>query len=394
MNSKKFKIARVATVPSAFLGLTKNFEDYINSGYELDLICSEDEFTKVLRDQFGFNIIHCEIPRNISVFKDIVAVFKLARIFLKNDYDIVHSNTPKAGLISALAGILSFQNIRLHTFTGQRWVTTSNPLRFVLKFLDKLVISLNTRCYADSPTQIQFLVSENVAKKGQIHCLGHGSIGGIDPNRFNTIDKDKNYLTLRKQLNIAENAICCLFVGRIVTDKGINELIRAFNMITQVPNFHLIIVGSEQNESDCVHPETKLEIEKNSRIHSLGFQSDVAFYMKSCDYICLPSYREGFGSVIIEAAACGIAAIGTDIPGLQDAIVHNETGILIPQKNVTALKNALLRMSTDHELRKTLGAKAFERALNQFNHKRISDLQTADYNSLLNRPQLKYMSLT
>lgn len=383
MNPKKIKIARIATVPEAFVSLTKSFEDYVELGYEVDLICSEGEFSKVLSEKYKLNVIHCEIPRNISLLKDVISVFKLARLLLKNNYDIVHSNTPKAGLLSALAGIITFQKNRLHTFTGQRWVTISNPLRFFLKCLDKIVITLNTRCYADSPTQIQFLINEKVAQQGQIICLGDGSLGGIDPLKFNLIDKKQNAINLRNNLKIAADSVCCLYVGRVVKDKGIAELIEAFKTIETKKNIHLIIVGPEKNEIDTVDALTKIEIEENSRIHSLGFQDDVAFFMKGCDFICLPSYREGFGSVVIEAAACGSTAIGTDIPGLQDAIIHNETGLLVAKQNATELKDAIVKLSTDVELRKKLEWSAYKRAISHFNHKRISDLQTDDYDRLM-----------
>lgn len=383
MRPKKIKIARIATVAEAFVGIIKNVQDYIDAGYEVDLICSNGSYVDFLKNQHNLNIIICEIPRNISILKDITSVFKLTQIFLKNNYDIVHSNTPKAGLISALAGFLSLRKVRLHTFTGQRWATIKNPLKAILKLIDKLILTLNTLCYADSPSQIQFLIDENVSRKNKIQCLGQGSFGGLDINKFNPNDREKNRIEISQRLNIPLDAVWALYVGRIVRDKGIDELIEAFKKITLTENFYLILVGPFEDHLDPLKIETKSEIQRHPKIHALGFQNDSAYFMKACDFLCLPSYREGFGSVIIEAAACGITAIGTDIPGIRDAIIHNQTGLLVELKNISSLEMALSELIKNIQLRQNLSLSAYNRTVKNFDHQQLSDLQMNDYRRLM-----------
>lgn len=379
---RRLKVARIASVPEAFLSVTKNFENFKDLGFDVDLICSNSEYGQTLRNEFGFNVITCKISRSISVWNDLISIYKLTLLFLKNDYDIVHSNTPKAGFITCLAGILSFRKVRLHTFTGQRWITLENPLKTIMKWLDKVIIRLNTCCYADSNSQIQLLIEENVAKKNQIICLGNGSFGGIDINKFNKEHREQHRQEISAQYNIPENELWCLYVGRIVNDKGINELVRAYLEVSQKHRFHLVLAGFFEDGLDPIDPHIKAEILNNPCIHFVGFQKDIARFMRSADFLCLPSYREGFGSVIIESAACGLPSIGTDISGVRDAIVNNQTGLLVPVKDVPALATAMTQLVTHTAQRVLFGQNAYQRARQDFDCLLISKLQAAEYRRL------------
>lgn len=380
--NKPIKIARIATISESLTSILKCISECQKAGFEVDIICSKSTFGDYLKNQLGFNVIYCEIPREISILRDLKALAQLFWIFITNRYDIVHSNTPKAGLVSALASFFSFRKVRLHTFTGQRWATLMPPLRTVLKIIDRVIIFLNTKCYADSRTQIDFLVQEKVAGQGKIDCLGEGSFGGIDLEKFSSNMRDKARQEISAKYNVPENLTWVLYVGRIVKDKGIEELIEAHQSIIKKTPYHLLLVGPFE-EGDPVSDNTKQIILSDKFIHHLGFQNDPAYFMKAADFLCLPSYREGFGTVVLEAAACGIPSVGTDIPGLRDAIVANETGLLIPPKNSDKLAQAILTFINDKSYREALGVKAHRRTENKFSHELYSKLQIADYNKLL-----------
>lgn len=376
------KIARVATIPESLTSIISSIRDCQKAGFEVDIICSRSTYGEFLRNELGLNVIYCEIPREISLIRDFKALVLLFWIFVKNRYDIVHSNTPKAGLVCALAGFFSFRKVRLHTFTGQRWATLQPPLRNVLKLIDRLIILLNTKCYADSKSQIDFLVKENIASYDKIECLGDGSFGGVDLEKFSNSNRAQCREEISLKYNIPNELVWVVYVGRIVKDKGIEELIEAHRMVVKNTPYHLVLVGPFE-EGDPVSSETKQIILSDAFIHHLGFQNDPAYFMKAADFLCLPSYREGFGTVVLEAAACGITSIGTDISGLRDAIIDNETGILIPSKNSDMLADAMSDLINDIPYRNFLATNALRRAREKFGHELLSQLQIAEYSKLL-----------
>ncbi|MBK9322822.1 MAG: glycosyltransferase family 4 protein [Bdellovibrionaceae bacterium] len=338
-----------------------------------------------MQNEFGFNVIYCDIPREVSLLRDLKSLFRLAKIFRRNGYDIVHSHTPKAGLITALAAVLALRRVRLHTFTGQRWVTITGPLRRLLKFLDKIIVKLNTCCYADSPSQVEFLIQEKIAGSNEIKCLGVGSFGGVDSRICPTEDRDYLRAEISRTHGIPNDGVWMLFVGRVVRDKGVNELVKAHEIALAKKQHRLIFVGPFEEKLDPIDLETKNAIVNDKSIHYLGFQKNPAYFMAAADFLCLPSYREGFGSVVIEAAACGIPTIGADIPGLRDAIVNSETGVLVPCKDAQKLADAISALVSDEKLRVRMGAAARKRACEQFEYRVLSQLQIEEYLTLLNQ---------
>lgn len=383
--NKIFKIARVATVPEAFVSIVNNLLDYKAHGFEVDLICSYSAYGDYLRDKFGFNVIYCDIPREISLLRDLKSLFHLAKIFGQNRYDIVHSHTPKAGLVTALAAVFALRRVRLHTFTGQRWVTITGPLRRLLKVLDKIIVKFNTFCYADSPSQVEFLIQEKITGPNDIKCLGMGSFGGVDSRICPTEDRDYLRAEISRTHGIPNDGVWMLFVGRVVKDKGVNELVKAHEIALAKKHHRLIFVGPFEENLDPIDLEAKKVIFNSKHIHYLGFQKNPAYFMAAADFLCLPSYREGFGSVVIEAAVCGVPTIGTDIPGLRDAIVNNETGVLVPCKDGQKLADAISTLVSDEKMRVRIGAAARKRACEQFEYRVLSQLQIDEYLKFLNQ---------
>ena len=276
---------------------------------------------------------------------------------------------PKTGMLAMLAAWVARVPIRIHTFTGQVWVTEHSAKRRVLKWFDKLIGSFAICALADSPSQRDFLVIEGVLPSGKAKVIGAGSICGVDPLRFHPDMKSR--LVTRLDLGIAQNAKVILFVGRLNRDKGMLDLANAFDVIAkQYQDVVLVLVGAEEDV-----PFSNIQNICNAereQLRYINFTAKPELYMAATDIFCLPSYREGFGMTIIEAAACGVPTVASRIYGITDAVVDGKTGLLFPVGNVTALIQALLKLIEENELRQQMGEAASERALELFSSAKIT----------------------
>ena len=383
MKLKKTKIAIVTSIPFFLVTNLKQQIKYLHStGMDITLISSEGPQLSQLELGDRLNHIVVGIEREPAPIRDLVALFHLVTIFRKHRFKIVHSTTPKAGLLAAIAGKISGIKIRLHTFTGQRWVTMRGMSKQIVKNSDAIVATLNTRCYADSKSQMEFLISEKVISANKISVLGKGSLAGVDTKHFrrDCIDNNQKEL-LRNSLGLETNSVVLIFIGRITRDKGIVELLEAFGVLRdQGIAVELILVGPmESGEDEAVQKA----IEPRGGLHMLGYRDDPESYMAISDILCLPSYREGFGTVVIEAAAMGMPTLGTHIPGLVDAVVDGETGLLVPHANSHELKKGLSRLVQDQNLRARLGEAARLRCLREYDTNIVNALLVADYTRLI-----------
>lgn len=378
------KIARVVTVPEAFVHFKPFLKLVKQKPAQISLVSSPGSYEKVLQQELQLGLTPIEIKREIKPIKDFQSLISLIQFFRKNKFDIIHSSTPKAGLLSALAGMFVPNSIRLHTFTGQRWANMKGPMRKLLMLLDKLVIKLNTQCYADSPSQILFLIKEGVAKEGELKCLLKGSYGGVDCDRFNN-DKYPNSKTeLLGELKLGTDSVLILYVGQLSHDKGVDELVAAFKMAQkEQENVKLVLIGVHREGIDLLKDETLVEIKSNSSIFSLGYKAQPEKYFSGADIFCLPSHREGFGTVVLEAAACELPTIGTNITGLMDAIVDAETGILVERENVNSLCAAIIGLAKSPQKRKMLGLNAKKRVRRDFDAKLLAEAQWKEYEKLI-----------
>lgn len=378
------KIARVTTVPEAFVHLKSTFEFLLSKGEKLTLISSAGSYADVIQNEVGLKVTPIEIKRDISPFSDLKSLVSLIIFFKKNKFDIIHSSTPKAGLLVALAGLFSPGSIRLHTFTGQRWASMSGLMKLIFKLIDKLIIRLNNQCYADSLSQISFLISQDVAKPNELRCLHKGSYGGINCKKFNNDLFVNARDDLLKELNLADDVTILLFVGQICHDKGVNELVLATREAQKINNkIVLVLIGTYREGVDELNAATLHEINKGIGIYSLGYKIQTEKYFSAADIFCLPSHREGFGTVILEAAACGLPSIGTRIPGLVDSIIDGETGVLVELNNISELSSAILNLTHDERLRKNLGLSAKKRAQKDFNSELIAEKQWQEYRQII-----------
>ena len=382
---QKKRIARVSTVPFfVFTQLRGQLEALADSGAEVNIVTSGDQFSEQLTLIQGCTCKLLPIAREIRPFSDLKTLIRLWWLFRKERYHIVHSTTPKAGLLCAIAGKLAGVPVRMHTFTGQTWTTMHGIKKKILQWSDKLVIHWNTCCYTDSFAQRDFLLTQNIAEVNRLQVLGSGSLAGVDIRRFT----QENYPLTKKQeikssLGLDAKTKVLLFIGRITQEKGIFELLDALRLILeQGYNCTLLVVGyfDQRNEKEI---RQRAEECAPGKVVFTGFQPKPEQFIAVSDILCLPSYREGFGTVVLEAAAMGIPTVGSDIYGLQDAIIHNETGLLVESKNSTLLAQSLMRLLADDKLRCRLGHQAQKRVLHQFDSQRCHELLIAEYERLL-----------
>jgi glycosyltransferase involved in cell wall biosynthesis len=326
----------------------------------------------------GVSVHSIEIHRQISLLADAKALIQLYLYFRANQFDVVHSVTSKAGLLCALASILAGVPIRMHTFAGQPWADLYGLVRWVAKASDWIIVKLNTQSYADSSSQRDFLVFEGIAKKNQINVLGLGSIAGVDLQRFNL--KNFQKFELRKNLGISADAIVIVFIGRLTHEKGIAELVLAFKTLIEhkIQDLHLILVGPDEIKAALPLLITQYICEC-SNIHKIGYDQCPEMYLARSDIFCLPSYREGFGGVVIEAASMGLPTVATKVIGLVDAVVENETGLLVSKKNVNELTKALHLLIVDPNLRNRLASAANKRAIECFGSSFVNGLMIKEY---------------
>jgi glycosyltransferase involved in cell wall biosynthesis len=277
----------------------------------------------------------------------------------------------KSGLFAMIAAKMAGVPLRFHTFTGQRWVTKKGAFRALLKFMDRRIAANATHVFTDSLSQRSFMHMNHICDKSRVTVLGDGSITGVDIKRFIPNATRRN--EIRARCNIGADDIVFIFVGRLSKDKGLVDLMQAFESLKQtMSNIHLIIVGPDEEG-------LKVELEKCSErlpgaIHILGGTDTPEHYMAASDVLCLPSYREGFGNVVIEAAAVGIPAIASRIYGITDAVEDNITGLLHSAGSVQEIAHAMSIIATDNSLRLKMGLSARERALTKFPLERLTTL--------------------
>jgi glycosyltransferase involved in cell wall biosynthesis len=375
------KICIVATIPFALNVFMKPHIAMLAKQYKITLITNGVELDVKAMLNENVRFVNIKLIRKISLWRDFIVLIQLCIMFRKERFDVVHSLTPKAGLLCMVAACVAGVPNRIHTFTGQVWVVKKSISRLLLKVLDKLIAICATHLLTDSFTQRQFLINEHIVKENKIQILANGSVCGVNVQRFKP-DIAK-YQQMRNVLGIPKNAIVYLYLGRLNKEKGIQDLAFAFKSIANKHPFaHLLVVGPDEGGMDLM---LRLILDEcSSQFHRVGYTSKPENYMACSDVLCLPSYREGFGSVIIEAAAAGIPSVASNIYGLIDAVEDGETGILHQPKNIEEISQALLKFMNEKELHEKMAKQAINRAHNLFAEDMVVDAMRIFYQKVLN----------
>lgn len=333
----KYKIIRACTVPQS-LGFVKGMLSELQEKYEIVLLSSSGPEWKEIHQLYpNVKCIELNMERHISLVKDIKSLWQMWRTFHKEKPRMVHSLTPKAGLLCMAAAWMAGVPVRIHTFTGLLFPTTIGLKRKILMATDWLTCACATHIIPEGEGVKNDLLNNGITKK-PIKVLGYGSCRGIDLKRFDKIPE-----VIERAAQLRKDGICTFItVGRLVGDKGINELVEAFVKLNKENNdTRLILVGCYEDNLDPLKIETHNLIEKCDAIEYVGQQSDVRPWFVASDVAVLASYREGFPNVVIEAGAMGLPQIVTDINGAREIIIEGENGIIVPSQNVGALYNAM-----------------------------------------------------
>jgi glycosyltransferase involved in cell wall biosynthesis len=339
----------------------------LSERYDIHIIANMPERRAIPGLEEFVKVIPVAIERDVSPLKDLSALIRLISIFRRFKFDAVQSVTPKAGLLAMIAAFVCRVPVRTHIFTGQVWATRQGLQRRLFKSLDWLIASLAKHVLVDSYSQKQFLIDEGVVTASKAEVLAEGSISGVNTMRFKPDLSAR--MQIRGEFSFQDDDVVILYVGRLTRDKGVTDLIQAFTRINE-HHVHLLMVGPDEGRVKAKLLD--MAVGCLERVHFVGYTDKPEQYMAAADIFCLPSYREGFGSVIIEAAAVGIPAIGSRIYGLTDAIENNVSGLLFEVCNVSDLAEKIRRLVNDTELRMELGRRARLRAESRFSSDRLT----------------------
>ena len=378
------KIIRTSTIPTSLNifcnGLLKELQDQY--GYEIVAISSSGPALNEIKEREGVKTIAVEMQRHISPIKDFKSLLCLIKAFRREKPTMVHSITPKAGLLSMMAAWVTRVPVRLHTFTGLVFPTATGFKQKILIFTDRLTCSCATHLVPEGEGVKNDLINYKITKK-PLKVLGHGNVRGIDLEYYNPAlpevqteaDKihDKNVFTF-------------VFIGRLVRDKGINELVKAFSQLNiTYPDTRLLLVGPYEENLDPLSAETLAEIKNNKAIKSVGCQTDVRPWLAASDIFVFPSYREGFPNVVIEAGAMSLPSIVTDINGSREIIINGINGIIIPPREVEALQDAMERLLTNSELTLEMSSNARPLIESRYEQRYVRQCLKDYYNELLKK---------
>lgn len=362
------KICFVVSEPMTAKAFLLDHMQALRKHYEVTLVANFDD--EQLATPFPGVTVMKRIPiqRNIRLITDLYALLLLYMFFRKAGFCAVHSVTPKAGLIAMVAARMAGVEHRFHTFTGQVWVGKSGLFRWLLIRLDRLIFLCATHVLVDSPSQRDFLVQQRVITRAGSGVLGEGSICGVNLQRFWPDPSARE--ALRNELGVPCDAFVFLFLGRVNRDKGVSELVQAFARIaSRWDSAYLLVVGPEEDGVLAANGPVLESL--GSRYVRKGFTSQPEVYMAAADVFCLPSYREGFGSVILEAASAGIPSIGSRIYGITDAIEDGKTGLLHRARDVDDLAEKMELLLKDRSRCRQFGEDARRRATERFGMDRV-----------------------
>lgn len=352
----KPKIIRVTTVPQSLNIFCKGMLKELSEKYEVIGISSPGKDLDEVAEREGVRVIAVPMDRHISIWNDCKSLWKMWRVFHKEKPTMVHSMTPKAGMICMVAAWLTKVPVRVHTFTGLVWPTSTGLKRKILKMTDRLTCACATHIIPEGEGVKNDLISGKITKR-PLKVLGYGNVKGVDMDYFSRTDEVMKAAEKVKD----SRKFTYLFIGRIVRDKGVNELVEAFKKIySQFPSSRLIMVGPDEENLDPVSQETRSAISSYSDIITVGRKTGIELlgYYAAADCFVMPSYREGFPNTVLEAGAMGLPSVVTDINGSREIITEGVNGMIVPPQDADALYHAMLIMIQSNADRNLMASNA------------------------------------
>ncbi|AQT70333.1 Putative teichuronic acid biosynthesis glycosyltransferase TuaC [Anaerohalosphaera lusitana] len=378
-------ICILASVPVTIWSFYRQLvADMVSDGTKVTVIASEGEELGWLSNECGCSTKAVEIKRRIDVLGDLKSFLKLSKFLFLEKPDMMHAHTPKGGLLGMLSAFFAGCKKRIYTVHGLPMDTATGLKRKLLWAVEWLSCKLATKVLAVSPSLKKRMIEEKLCNKDKITVLNHGSACGIDLSRFKP-DSARGP-EVRKKLGIPTSAFVIGFVGRIVNDKGVSHLVRAFEVLQKdFDDIWLMLVGDFETVRDSLDPRTAKKIDDNGNITcSNGFIKDIVPYYAAMDMLALPTKREGFGLVLIEAAAMKLPVVATRVTGCVDAVDEDVTGRLVEPESLTELTEALRDLLENSDERNRLGQNGFRRTHEKFDSIQLVKVHLKFYDHLLN----------
>ena len=377
----KPKLVRVTTVPISMDKLLHGQLRFMSTNFEVVAISSDKEYLERVGVREGVRTFPIDMSRKITPLADFLAICKLYFFLRKEKPLLVHSHTPKAGLVAMIASKLAGVPHRLHTVAGLPLLESKGLKRAILNWVEKLIYFCATNVYPNSFGLQKIIVQNKFCHSSKLKVLGNGSSNGIDIEYFNpSLFTESQNLALRKQLHIGQSDFVFVFVGRLVSDKGINEMVAAFERHqTNHPLSKLLLVGDYEADLDPLLPNTLQAIKTNDAIITTGFQADVRPYLALSNALVFPSYREGFPNVVMQAGAMGLPCIVTNINGCNEIIKEGVNGIIVSVKNTDDLLLFMNEFVENSQLFKQLQANSRAMIAKRYNQQVIWEAIKKEY---------------
>jgi len=389
MHPIKPKLVRITTVPISLRLLLKGQMKHMKEqGFEVVMISSPGDDASIVEQQEGCEMITLPMERKVSLLADLQSLVRLKRILKNLEPDIVHTHTPKAGLLGMMAAKWAGVPIRLHTVAGLPWMESKGLSRFILKTMERITAYCAHRVYPNSKGLYEFLKREKVVvKKEKIKLLGNGSSNGIDCKYFSReVMDDETVNAIRHSAQLKPGGWIWIFAGRLVREKGLHELLQAFLQIHSLyPDDQLWLLGEEEPERDPLDPADRQLMQSHPAIKCWGFQKDVRPYMAAADVLVFPSYREGLPNVPLQAGAMECALIVTDINGCNEIVEHESSGLLVQTKSIESLVHAMKKLRVDASLKNNFAKAARARIEHLYSREHIWELLESEYRLMMGR---------
>lgn len=378
----KKKIAFVVAIPGSAQSFLKDHFVQLVKEYDVNLVANfPDGNSKKEFEDMGVRCHDAPIMRQISIKNDLKALFALRKLFKIEKFVCIHSVTPKAGLLSAVAGWMAGVPHRVHIFTGQVWTTKKGVMRIMLKLLDCITARFDTNILVDGESQRQFLIGEGVIKAKSSQVLANGSICGVRLERFVVSEDVRN--SERAKFDFGADDVVYIFMGRLNHDKGIGELYEAFDKLAiECPNAKLVLYGTDE-EGYEMKSQSYHNLKRDANIFYPGKTAKPFDALQGGDVFVLPTWREGFGSSVIEAQALGLPVITSDAYGVVDASVPGVTGIRCKVNDPEGLYECMKAYYVNPDMRKKHGAAGRKRVKELFDNNVVTSAWVEYYKELL-----------
>jgi glycosyltransferase involved in cell wall biosynthesis len=374
------RLLHVLTVPDSLIFLEGQLAFMRSRGFEVMVVTSPGERLHSFGAKEGVAVAPIELPRKITPVRDLVALAELTAVIRRFRPDIVHAHTPKGGLLGTLAAAAAFVPVRLYQMRGLPLMTATGWKRQLLTMTERVSCRAATRVICQSRSLREVAIAERLCAPDRMEVVRSGSNGVDAQGKFNPARLDRS---VRAELGLAADAMVFGFVGRLVRDKGVEELAAAWRRVREaVPQARLLLVGPYE-ESDAISAHHRAALEADPRVTICGFRSDVARLYAAMDVFMLPSRREGFPNALLEASAMQLPVVATRIPGCTDLVVDGETGTLVSVDDANELAEAMVRYGRSPELRRKHGCAARVRALTEFSREQLWEAVHAVYARLL-----------